>query len=149
MLLWRISNHASLDGAGGLRASARWHFRGHPVVYLAESPPGALLEVLVHLELDFSVLPRSYKMLKVEAADDVTSKTMEKSELLAGWHENIAATRRVGAKWLVSGETALLRVPSVIVPETYNVLFNPRHPEAARLIVLWHREYPWDSRLLA
>jgi RES domain-containing protein len=149
MILWRISNHASLDGDGGLLASARWHFRGHPVVYLAESPPGALLEVLVHLELDSSALPKGYKMLKVEAADDVSIRTVERSELPAGWHQHAAITHIIGANWLASRETVLLRVPSVIVPETYNVLLNPRHPDAARLRILWHREYPWDSRLLS
>jgi len=149
MILWRISNHASLDGRGGLLASARWNFRGHPVVYLAESPPGALLEVLVHLELDFSALPKSYKMLKVEAADDITIKAIDESGLSARWHQDVDATRSVGTEWLVSGETVLLRVPSVIVPETYNLLLNPRHPAAARLVILWHREYPWDSRLLS
>ena len=47
MFLWRISNHSALDGRGGLYAPARWHSQGHPVVYLATSPAGALVEVLV------------------------------------------------------------------------------------------------------
>jgi RES domain-containing protein len=149
MILWRISNHASLDGGGGLLASARWHLRGHPIVYLAESPPGALLEVLVHLEVDSSALPKRYKILKLETADDITIKTIDESGLSARWHRDVDATRNVGTEWLVSGETVLLRVPSAIVPETYNVLLNPKHPEAARLVILWHREYPWDSRLLS
>jgi RES domain-containing protein len=47
MVLWRISRHRDLDGLGRLRASGRWHERGLPVVYFAESPAGALLEVFV------------------------------------------------------------------------------------------------------
>ena len=34
-----------------------------------------------------------------------------------------------------------------IVPETFNVLLNPEHPDAGRLQVLWHEQYPWDARL--
>ena len=64
MFLWRISNHAALDGRGGLLAGARWHMAGQPIVYLAESPAGSLLEVLVHLELDLDNLPKSFKLSK-------------------------------------------------------------------------------------
>jgi RES domain-containing protein len=48
MVLWRISRHRELSGTGGLRASGRWHHAGHRIVYLAESPAGALLEVCAH-----------------------------------------------------------------------------------------------------
>ena len=41
------------------------------MVYLATSPAGALVEVLVHLELDPQHLPASYKMLKAEAPDAI------------------------------------------------------------------------------
>ena len=57
MRLWRISNHASLTGEGGLYASGRWHTRGQRVVYLADHPASALLEVMVHLEIDAEDLP--------------------------------------------------------------------------------------------
>ena len=67
MDLWRISNHHSLDGEGGRRFPARWHSGGHPVVYLAASPPGALIEVLVHLELADTTLPPTYTLLRIAA----------------------------------------------------------------------------------
>ena len=146
MILWRISNYAALDGRGGLFASARWHTQGHSIVYLAESPTGALTEVLVNLELDHSSLPTSYKLLKAEAPDDIAVRMIRESDLPAKWTEDVLATRTIGDEWLASGSTALLRVPSVIVPETYNVLLNPQHADAARVKVLWYREYPWDQR---
>lgn len=148
MLLWRISNHASLAGEGGLLASARWHTQGHPVLYLAETPAGALVEVLVHLELDPAHLPRHYKLLKAEAPDDLSVRATAKAELSANWTEDLLSTRGLGDEWLRSRATALLRVPSAIVPETFNVLLNPLHPEAARLRLISHRDYPWDRRLL-
>lgn len=148
MLLWRISNYASLDGEGGLIASARWHTRGHPVLYLAQTPAGALVEVLVHLELDPAHLPKSYKLLKAEAPDEILVGTVGKTDLPDDWTNNLLATRTLGDKWLRSRATALLRVPSAIVPETFNLLLNPRHPDAGRLRVVSHRDYPWDKRLL-
>ena len=147
MLLWRISNYATLEGRGGLLASARWHTQGRSMVYLGETPAGALTEVLVHLELELADLPKTYKLLKAEAPEDLAVRTITETDLPADWKENLTATRTMGDEWLASRATALLRVPSVIVPETYNVLLNPEHPDAARVKVLSYREYPWDERL--
>jgi RES domain-containing protein len=69
MLLWRISNYADLSGEGGRRSDGRWHEQGRSVVYLAEHPALALLEVLVHLEIDPDDLPSSYQLLTVEVPD--------------------------------------------------------------------------------
>ncbi|HET9741913.1 MAG TPA: RES family NAD+ phosphorylase [Terriglobales bacterium] len=146
--LWRISNHTTLDGTGGLIASARWHTEGRRIVYMAESPAGALIEALVHLELDPTRLPKSYLLLKAQASDSVHTETVSRAGLAENWLNDAVVTRTVGDEWLASGTTALLRVPSAIVPETSNLLLNPSHPEASRIQVLWHEEYPWDARLL-
>lgn len=147
MVLWRISNHSSLDGRGGLLASARWHTQGRPIVYLAETPAGALAEILVHLELDTDRLPVHYQLLKAGVPDDISIRTVFARDLPARWREDLVVTRTVGDEWLASRSTALLKVPSVIIPETWNVLLNPLHPEAAGVRVVWHQEYPWDRRL--
>ena len=148
MILWRISNHATLDGRGGLYASGRWHTEGRPIVYLSENPAGALVEALVHLELDPARFPRSYRLLKAEAPEDLSVRTVAGAELPRNWISDQIATRTVGDEWLASKSAVLLRVPSVIVPETFNVLLNPEHAEAGRIQVLWHEEYPWAARLL-
>ena len=71
MRLWRTSNHASLSGDGGLYASGRWHLRGRRVVYLADHPASALVEIMVHLEIDAEDLPTHYQLLGVEVPNDV------------------------------------------------------------------------------
>jgi len=146
MFLWRISNHEGLEGRGGLLASARWHTQGRPVVYLAASPAGALVEVLVNLELDAARLPGSYTMLKVEAPDDIRVMRAELASLPEAWASDVTISRRLGDEWLAGGESALLEVPSAILPDTFNVLLNPHHPEAGRIKVVWQRAYPYDRR---
>jgi RES domain-containing protein len=145
VFLWRISNHDALDGRGGLIASARWHTRGRPVVYLATTPAGALVEALVHLELRPNQLPKSYRLLKAEAPDDLPR--MRFSALTEDWRENETASRTLGDEWLSRAQTALLEVPSAILPETMNMLLNPLHPDAARVGMVWHEAYPFDKRL--
>lgn len=146
MFLWRISNHSTLDGRGGLYASARWHTQGHAVVYLAASPAGALIEVLVHLELDPQHLPASYTMLKAEAPDEDEPRRISLESLPDNWRDDLTLTRRMGDDWLLTAQSALLEVPSAILPETFNLLLNPRHPDAQRVAVLWHHSFPYDHR---
>lgn len=148
MILWRISNYGTLEGRGGIFASGRWHTQGRPVIYLAATPAGALAETLVHLELEPGNFPASYKLLKAEVPEEISMQTVGQSDLAPTWQDNLVLTRTLGDEWLVSESTALLRVPSVLIPETFNFLLNPRHADAARARVLWHREYPWDERLL-
>ena len=148
MFLWRISNHATLEGRGGLQASARWHMEGRRIVYLAETPAGALVEALVHLELNPTHLPKAYRLLKAEAPDELPMRTIAAADVTTDWIHDEIATRTIGDEWLASRTTAVLRVPSAIVPETFNALLNPEHADAERVRVLWHAEYPWDERLI-
>lgn len=148
MLLWRISNHPTVDGGGGLETSGRWHTQGRPIVYLAESVAGALLEVLVHLELSPIRLPRSYRLLKIEAPDELSMRELSANDLSEKWTGDENETRTIGDEWLASKRTLLLRVPSAVAPETFNVLLNSALEEIQRLKIISHREYPWDLRLI-
>lgn len=147
MRLWRISNHADLNGLGGLRAGGRWHSRGRPIVYLAESAAGALLEVLVHLEVSSPAdLPDTYRLLTIEIDDDITPPAPF-PPLPADWETKELVTRAIGDRWLIDAQTALLRVPSAVVPDVENVLFNPSHPDAAKARIVAARTVPFDRRL--
>lgn len=152
MILWRISNYAELSGAGGLTHPGRWHNRGRPVVYLAESAAGALLEALVHVEATHpGELPRHYQLLEVEVPDGVSIADPDLPDGLRlenGWQHELAATRRCGDRWLASGTSLLLRVPSAVVGRTCNVLFNPLHPAARECRIVSALRYPFDDRLL-
>jgi RES domain-containing protein len=144
--LWRISNHASLSGEGGLHYAARWHTAAHPIVYFAESPAGALVEALVHLEFDEQDWPRSYRLMQAEFPDKLKIETLEPKT--RNWRTSLAATRKLGDEWMRSGRTALARVPSAIVPDTWNVLLNPRHASADQVKIVRTVRAEYDLRLM-
>jgi RES domain-containing protein len=147
MILWRISNYPDLSGIGGVLHHGRWHHRGRPVIYLAESPAGALLEALVHIEATGpSELPAGYQLLEVELPDD--AHTTDATLPGADWPRQLQLTRRCGDTWLAEGQSLLLRVPSAVVARTHNRLFNPLHPQAAQCRVISVARYPFDSRLV-
>ncbi|MBI3263193.1 MAG: RES family NAD+ phosphorylase [Acidobacteria bacterium] len=147
MILWRISNHVSLAGDSALRASGRWHTRGRRVIYCAQSPAAALLEILVHFEIEIQDLPARYRLLQIETPDDVTVEHVAVSQLPADWIANTDTTRAIGDAWLAKGRSLLLVVPSAVVPETFNVLLNPRHADAGRVEIAQSTEHVIDRRL--
>lgn len=145
MELWRISNYPELSGLGGMRASGRWHTRGKRIVYLADHPASALLEMLVRMDLD--LVPNTYTLLRVIIPDIIDSQDIDE-ELPADWRQRFALTRQLGDDWLDKNEIALLQVPSAIVPHARNMLLNPAHPNAIHANVVEVIRAPFDSRLL-
>jgi RES domain-containing protein len=146
--LWRIGNHASLAGDGGLRASGRWHSRGRRIVYCAQTPAAALLEILVHFEIELHDLPVRYRLLRIVVPDDVPAGRVRDADLPDTWPEQTELTRGLGDTWLKEARTALLTVPSAVVPSTFNVLLNPAHPDARRITVVESSDHVIDRRLL-
>ena len=148
MTLWRFSRYTELDGAGGLSGPARWHTAGHRVVYCAPNPATALLEVLVHEKIDFEDVPTKLQYLEIDAPDTLAIENLDANKLHGAWRTDLTLSRQAGDEWLQSTRTALLRVPCVIVPATWNVLINPLHPDIDRIRVLRVHSHGLDRRLL-
>ena len=148
MIVWRISNYLDLSGQGGLRAPARWHHAGAPIVYSASSPASALLEVLIHLELgDLKNLPDSYQLLRIDVPDSIAVNKIDEKNLDPNWRALLKLTRTLGDNWLRESGSALLSVPSAIVPHTQNYLINPAHRNTKKIKIHSHGSFPFDFRL--
>jgi RES domain-containing protein len=143
MDVWRISN---LSGVGGTLASGRWHNIGKPIVYLADHQAAALLEILVHM--DRSLIPATYRLLRAAVPETVGIETISLATLSPGWQDRQDETRNIGDRWLGKASSAILRVPSAIVPGASNFLLNPRHAEAAEISIAEVIDAPFDKRLL-
>lgn len=141
MRLWRISNYPDLSGLGGLRFAARWHSKGRPIIYTAEHPAGALSEFLAHVNRED--MPDHFQMLTIETSGDSPPSAPRLPE---GWIKDLNATRAIGDEWLAGRSSLLLRVPSALVPEAFNVLVNPLHADAGGLKVVGTAKVPLDSR---
>lgn len=147
MIGWRLTRYPLLDGAGGIFASARWHTKGRRIIYVATSPAGALIEVLVGLDLDPDEIPDAYHLLKVGIDEGLAERTVR--DLSDDWRANVSVTRAIGDAWLDRGRTALLRVPSALIAATENVLVAPARTSPAQLRILSDTSFVFDRRLLA
>lgn len=80
-IIWRLSNHVDLSGRGGLIASGRWHTKPKPVLYCAEEPHTAYLEVLRHFNGNPLLLPEPLKLLRVSVPRYVSCHEIDRSDL--------------------------------------------------------------------
>ncbi len=81
-------------------------------------------------------------------ADDMCG-TGAPDMLGVGWDAQPAGRVSIafGTRWANSGRSALLTVPSVIVPEESNLLVNPLHPDADKLKARKIRKWLYDPRM--
>src|ERR1700712_4958215 len=139
MLAWRLCRElfADLGGDGARLYGGRWNSPGRPLVYAASTAALTVLEIRVHLDLPPELLPEDYTLLAIDLGD----LRVERVETLP------ADPRAFGDAWLAALRTPVLSVPSAIVPESANLLLNPRHPEAAAGRITGRRRFTFDRRL--
>ena len=146
--LWRLTKAryatTAFDGEGARLYGGRWNSPGRAAVYLAGSLALAALEILVHVKSQREL--EGYVKICVEVPDGLTSDV---GALPANWRRGRALdeTRAVGDRWLGAGETLLLRLPSVVIPEESNYLLNPRHPDFGQLAIGEAESFLFDPRL--
>jgi RES domain-containing protein len=138
MIAWRLCRrlHADLDGEGARRFGGRWNSPGRPVVYLAEHPALAVLEVRVHLDLPLELLPADYVLMQV---------AMPEAEIAPG--DFPADTIALGNAWLTEARSPAWRVASILVPHAWNILLNPHHPGSVQAEIQSIEPFRFDPRL--
>jgi len=148
---WRLVKTAYLstvwNGEGAQRYGGRWNSPGVAVAYASEHLSLACLEVLVAAHTggdldDFLATAADFHDVDVADLGD---------ELPSDWRalSPPASTQAIGDAWVRAGATAILRVPSVIVPVEYNYLLNPAHPDVKRIAIGKPMAFPVDRRLKA
>ena len=143
MRLWRISNFADLSGRGGMVSAGRWNVKNTPVVYCADHPATALLEILAHV--DSEDLPPTYQLLEIEVPDTIAVTV---PDLPSNWRDDLNTTRQLGTNFVLAGIDAVMEIPCVIVPFTNNYLLNPALLEREEIGIVGTTVHPIDARLL-
>lgn len=152
--LWRIGADTpdyeahDLSGKGAQRSGGRWNRPGTPLVYASVTRSLACLETLVHLARH--PLPLNRYLVRVTVPATAWNAAVELDPAaLVGWDAQPAGKASIdwGTGWVAGGASLLARVPSVLVPEEFNVLINPAHADIARVRAEKVRKWLYDSRL--
>lgn len=123
-------------------SEARWNFVGTPIVYCADHPATALLEILVHLDAEDS--PSTFHLLEIDIPDAVPITIPELPE---NWVDDVKTTQQIGSRFVGAMTYPVMKVPCAIVPFTENYLLNPALVERAGIRVIGVTRHPIDARL--
>lgn len=154
-VLWRIAADTpgyaagDLSGMGAKMTGGRWNSKGVPLVYCATSIALATLETVHYLRS--GSLPFNRFLVRIEVPQAVWQARQLLDPPPGGWDAIPAGLSSVmaGDHWSAAGTSALLVVPSVIVPDECNVLLNPRHRDAAAITASTVRRWQYDPRFFA
>lgn len=137
----------AFSGEGARLYGGRWNHRGFRMVYTAGTLSLAALELLVHLEAPKRMA--AYVQIPVQFEDTLCC-TLERKALPPDWkaHPAPASTRDIGTEWLQTAVSAVLAVPSVIVPDETLFLLNPQHPDFPAIHIGSPAPFQVDPRLL-
>ena len=138
----------AFNGVGASKIGGRWNPRGMPATYTSESTSLALLEILVHADLED--LPDDLVCVSAHIPDSVNVYELSISNLPKNWRNIDPAPSSlvtIGKNWIEKGEFLLMSIPSVIIPGERNFIVNPEHIEFSKLSDLKVQSFTIDPRL--
>ncbi len=153
--LWRIGADTpvyeahDLSGRGAELTGGRWNRKGTALVYTSTTRALACLETVVHLGSG-DPLPLNRYLVEITVPTDAwAARTVFASAAHVGWDAEPAGKVSLdwGTAWATAGDALLAEVPSVIVPEEFNILINPRHPAVRSLSATKRRRWTYNARL--
>lgn len=151
LTVWRLTTtrrvKSAFSGEGARLYGGRWNPKGVPVVYTAQTQALAVLQMMVQDE----ALAARYVMIPAQVPDDIAIDRIDARSLPAGWRSirHIETLREIGAEWARSRRSAVLAVPSAVIPAETNFLLNPLHPDFRRIRIGKPAAFRLDPRLLA
>jgi RES domain-containing protein len=149
-VVWRItsSRHAghAFDGEGARLYGGRWNRPGVPVVYCSTTLSLAALEYFVHLEPG---LAPSLVTIAAEIPASLAAEVRDVKSLPSDWRSYPAPEKLkdLGTDWARSRRTAVLYVPSAVIPHEQNVLLNPLHPDFPKIRLCEAEPFSFDPRM--
>ena len=126
----------------------RWNSFSTKMVYTAESRALATLEVSVHLDLNED-LPTDRFYVEIEIPEHLPVLEVNVEDLPSDWDAKPprATTQAIGDDFVRYSEAAVLKVPNSIVPQEFNYLINPNHPDSSQINVLSTIRMKFDARI--
>jgi len=149
---WRIDKakwaKQSFSGLGASLEGGRWNPPGVPMVYLSRHLSLAAMEKLVHLHDPIKTRVRfvAFRVFFEEASLEV----FPRDRVPHGWAKKppVESTQAIGWAWVNEMRSAILQVPSAIIPSEDNFLLNPAHADFRKLRISKPLRFAFDPRLL-
>ena len=152
MLVYRITKTQYAERLTASGGAARWNSRGPSspgqfVVYTAASRALVCLENVVHRSGEG--LNDLFRVMVIDIPDALPIERIDLEILPANWadFQQYGYCQQRGSDWLLRGTTAVLQVPSAIIPGEYNYLLNPAHPDFTQIRLTGTEPFRFDPRI--
>jgi RES domain-containing protein len=138
----------ALSGMGAELFGGRWNRIGERAVYCASHRSLAMLEILAHVRSK-ALFPVNRIIISIELPVERIF-TLKLNDLQVGWDAPASywITEGVFEQYCLLKNRLAIRVPSVIVPEEYNLVLNPGHAKFKQVKILSTKKLVWDDRLI-
>ena len=138
----------NLTGEGAGLYGGRWNLKGTKMLCASQSRSLATVEYLVHIPI--SMIPDDLCIAEIELPDMKSDSTIDLEELPEDWRRYPAPIilGRMGSRWVRTGESLILKVPSAVVEEEWNILINPAHPDFRNVRIRSVNAFRLDERLI-
>lgn len=149
--VWRLVTAryaaSAFSGEGARLYGGRWNSKGTPLIYTAQSQALAMLEMLIQDEPSRA----RYVVIPAHIPDELLIERVELEQLPAGWRlpEQVERLREIGEHWASRQNSAVLAVPSAVIPAETNYLLNPRHRDFPKILIGKPVPFTTDPRLIA
>jgi RES domain-containing protein len=154
MLVYRIDRKKylkdTLKGIGAsMSSSFRWNSEHTRMVYTSESRALALLEITAHLN-GVMEIPTDRYLVEIEIPDTLKIQILSIADLPKNWnaHPPSVFTQNSGDSFVQKLKAPVLKVPSSIVPQEFNLLINSYHPDAHKIEIISKERLAFDPRIV-
>ena len=150
IVAWRIVKErharAAFSGEGARMFEGRWNSAGLRMVYCSENLALAALELLVHTQpVRLRDKLRAFRV----SFDERLMEIVDLKKLPKGWNTEPAGpiSKQIGDDWIRGDRSAVLALPSVLVPLEQTFLLNPAHRDFTGIKIVDSGEFVLDPRL--
>ena len=149
MIVYRIGKTKwadDLTGEGAKLYGGRWNHAGIACLYASESRSLALLEYTVNINIDD--IPRALSFTTIEVPDS-SIEIITVAELPGNWKDipSPPSARSFGTELLKAAKSLTIKIPSTVIPEEWNYLINPAHPDSNKCKIVEIKDFVYDVRL--
>jgi RES domain-containing protein len=127
--------------------AGRWNGSGRKVIYSAESVALAFLENMVRRQgVGFN---HDFKTMILEIPDNLKIQVVGTDGLSAGWRKftGYSVCQPIGNAWYDAGDIPVLKVPSAVLPDSFNYVINSQHPDFKKIELVQVADLIPDERI--
>lgn len=136
MIVFRVGHKRYATSLTASGVNGRWASAGRPVIYCAEDISLAFLENMVRRQgVGFN---DDFRIACISIPDDLAIASIMDKDLDPEWRDpyDYSHCQPLGNNWFDELRVPVLKVPSAVLPQSYNYVLNTHHPDFSKIQII-------------